>query len=209
MTFLEPLRSILIPFLGFDALVSLVLAALMTGLILQNRRKNQSIATDIENLIRRYIVFRGHRQALMKFHQKDEAVKHEILRTVSTSWNHFKTMLEKYTSNLEETNRRARNLLLIIGALLVLNSLRNLAFADVVSQTRWTGLIFVVKELPLYLFLITGFVLIRIQSHQRGKSPLASFNGELDAIFSDTEQIQEALNDEFDPIEQSFPEEKT
>jgi len=209
MTSLEPLRSILIPFLGFDALVSLVLAVLMTGLILQNRRKNQSIATDIENLIRRYIVFRGHRQALMKFHQKDEAVKHEILRTVSTSWNHFKTMFEKYTSNLEETNRRARNLLLILGALLVLNSLRNLAFADVLSQTRWTGLIFVVKELPLYLFLITGFVLIRIQSHQRGKSPLASFNGELDAIFSDTEQIQEALNDEFDPIEQSFPEEKT
>ena len=209
MTSLEPLRSILIPFLGFDALVSLVLAALMTGLILQNRRKNQSIGTDIENLIRRYIVFRGHRQALMKFHQKDEAVKHEILRTVSTSWNHFKTMLGKYTSNLEETNRRARNLLLILAALLVLNSLRNLAFADVLSQTRWTGLIFVVKELPLYLFLITGFVLIRIQSHQRGKSPLASFNGELDAIFSDTEQIQEALNDEFDPIEQSFPEEKT
>ena len=67
MTFLEPLRSILIPFLGFDALVSLVLAVLMAGVILQNRRKNQSIATDIENLIRRYIVFRGHRQALMKF----------------------------------------------------------------------------------------------------------------------------------------------
>jgi hypothetical protein len=209
MTFLEPLRSILIPFLGFDALVSLVLATLMAGVILQNRRKNQSIATDIENLIRRYIVFRGHRQALMKFHQKDEALKHEILRTVSTSWNHFKTMLEKYTSSLEETNRRARNFLLILGAFLVLNSLRNLASGDVLSQTRWASLIFVVKELPLYLFLITGFVLIRIQSHQRGKGPLASFNSELDVIFSDTEQIQEVLNDEFDPIEQSFPEEET
>ena len=209
MTFLEPLRSIHVPFLGFDALVSLVFAVLMTGVILQNRRKNQSIATDIENLIRRYIVFRGHRQALMKFHQKDEALKHEILKTVSASWNHFKTMLEKYTSSLEETNRRARNFLLILGAFLVLNSLWNFASGDLISQTRWTGLIFVLKELPLYLFLVTGFILIRIQSHQRGKSPLASFNGELDAIFSDTEQIQEALNDEFDPIEQSFPEEKT
>ena len=117
-------------------------------------------------------------------------------------------MLEDHTSTLQETNRRGRNLLLILGAVLVLNSLRNLALADVVGQVRWVSFILVLKELPLYLFLVTGFVLIRVHSHRRGKGPLASFNSELDAIFSDTDQIQEILNDEFDPIEQSFPKEE-
>jgi hypothetical protein len=196
------------PFSGFDVLTSLVLATLMAGVILHNYRKNQSIATDIDNLIRRYIIFRGHRQALMKFHQEDEAIRHEILKTIATSWNHFKSMLEDHTSTLQEANRRGRNFLLILGAFLVLSSLRNLALADVVGQVRWVSIMLVLKELPLYLFLVTGFVLIRVHAHRRGRGPLASFNSELDAIFSDTDQIQEVLNDEFDPIEQAFPKEE-
>jgi len=206
---LDPLPTFMAPFSGLDAVISLVLATLMAGIILHNYRKNQSVATDIDHLIRRYIVFRGHRQALMKFHQKDEAFKHEILKTISTSWNHFKTMFENYTSTLREANRRGRNLLLILGVFLVLNTLRNLASADVVGQVRWAGLILVFRDLPLYLFLVTGLVLIRIQSRRRGKGPLARFNHELDAIFSDTEEVQEALNDQFDPIDQSFHEEET
>ena len=204
----EPARPYLVPFVGFDALISLALAILITVVILYARRRDQSIAFEIENLVRRYIIFRGHRQALMKMHPGDEKVRHEILKAVSTSWNHFKSMLEKHGQTLRKTDQQARNFLLIVGVLMILNSLRGIAAGGAVGHGHWAAVVFLARELPLYLFLVTGFWLIHIQSHRLGKGRLASFNAELDAIFSDTERIQEALNDEFDPIDQtSFAEE--
>jgi len=206
---LEPFRDYLVPFLGFDALVSLALAILVAGVILQNRRKNLSITSEMENLIRRYIIFRGHRQALMKVHQKDQEVKHEILKAISKSWNHFKGMLEKYSITLRDTDRRARNFLLILGVLMVLNGLRTIALGVQGGRLHWAGLVLLLRESPMYFLLLTGFLLISIQSHRLGKQPLASFHTELDTIFSDTEQIQAALDNEFDPIDQSFPKEES
>lgn len=201
---LQPIRDYLIPFLGFDAFASLVLTILVAIVILQNRRRNQLITSEVESLIRRYIIFWGHRQTLIKIHQKDEKVKHEILKAISNSWKHFRSTLESYSITLRKTDRRARNLLSILGVIMLLNSLRILAFGVVAGRVRWAGLVLLVRELPMYFFLLTGFLLISIQSRRWKKRPLTGFNGELDAIFSDTERIQEALDNEFDPIEQSF-----
>jgi hypothetical protein len=198
---LEPIRDYLVPFLGFDALASLVLTALIAVVIFQNRRKNQAAAAEVETLIRRYIIFRGHRQALLKVHNGDEKTKHEILKAISNSWNHLKTMLEKHFITLRETDRRARNLLLIFGVIMVSDSLRTIAFEVLAKSEHSSGLLLLVKELPPYLFLATGFLLLGIQSQRWGKRPLASFNVELEAIFSDMEETQEALDNEFDPIE--------
>lgn len=206
---LRPMSDYLVPFFGFDALVSLVLTILIATVILQNRRRNQSITSEVEKLIRRYVIFRGHRQALLKVHEGDEEVKHEMLRAISNSWNHFRSELESYSITLHETDRRARNLLCILGVFMVLNSLGTLVSGALVDRVHWAGLIFLLRELPMYLILLTGFLLISIQSHRWGKRPLTSFNGELDAIFLDTEQTREALNNEFDPIEQSFHKEES
>jgi len=203
----EPIRDYLVPFFGFDAFVSLVFAALVAGVILHNRLKNQAITLEMESLIRRYIIFRGHRKALMKIHQKDEDVTHAILKAISNSWNHFKDMLEGYSINLHDTDRRSRNFLLIVGTIMVLNSLRKIVPGVHAEGLDWLGLILLVRELPIYVFLVTGFGLIRIQSHRLGKEPWVTFHAELDAIFSDAEKIQEALNNEFDPIDQLFPKE--
>lgn len=198
---LQSIGDYLVPFIGFDAFVSLVLTILVAAAILQNRKKNQVITSELENFIRRYIIFRGGRQALIKIHQRDEKVKHEILKAISNSWNHFRSMRENYSITLHETDRRTRNLLFILGILMVLNSLRILAFAVLTEGVPWAGLILLVRELPMYFFLLTGFLLISIQSQRWGKRTLSGFNGELDAIFSDVEQIQESLDNEFDPIE--------
>jgi hypothetical protein len=204
LLFLQPISDYLVPFFGFDALVSLVLAVLVATVILQNRRKNQSTTSEVENLIRRYIIFRGRRQVLMRVHQKDASVRDELLKAISNSWNHLKNMLERYSMVLRETDRRARNLLSIIAVCMILNSARTLAFGILVDRTEWKGVVWLVKELPMYFFLLTGFLLISIQSRRFGKRPLTTFTAELDAIFSDTEQHQEALDNEFDPIDQSF-----
>jgi len=55
---LQPIRDYLVPFLGFDAFVSLVLTILVATAILQNRRKNQSITSELENLIHGVLLFR-------------------------------------------------------------------------------------------------------------------------------------------------------
>jgi hypothetical protein len=201
---LQPISDDLVPFLGFDALVIVILTVLIAVVIFRNRRKNQSITFEVENLIRRYVVFRGHRQALIKVHQGDENLKHEMLKSISNSWNHFKNMLESHSAALRETDRRARTWLCILGILIVLNSLRTLASGVMVNRVEWGFPIFLLKELPIYLFLLTGFLLISIQSRRWDKRPLTGFDGELDAIFSDAEKTQDALNNEFDPIEQSF-----
>ncbi len=84
---------------------------------------------------------------------------------------------------------------------MLLNSLRTFTFEIPTERMRWGSLILLIRELPLYLFLLTGFLLMSIQSQRWGKRPLESFNAELDAIFSDVEEAQEALDNEFDPIE--------
>ena len=199
----QPMNDYLVPFLGFNALVTLVLTALVTVVILQNRRKNQSITSEGENLIRRYIIFRARRHALMKTHQGDEKLKHEMLKSISSSWNHFRSILESHSIALRETDRQARKFLCILGIVMLFDSFRKLVSGAAIDRMHWGGLVFLVRELPMYFFLLTGFLLISIQSRRWKKRAPTSFDGELDAIFSDTEQNQEALDNEFDPIEPS------
>ncbi len=199
----QPMNDYLVPFLGFNALVTLVLTALVAVVILQNRRKNQSITSEGENLIRRYIIFRARRHALMKTHQGDEKVKHEMLKAISSSWNHFRSILESHSIALRETDRQARKFLCILGIVMLFDSFRKLVSGAAIDRMHWGGLVFLVRELPMYFFLLTGFLLISIQSRRWKKRAPTSFDGELDAIFSDTEQNQEALDNEFDPIEPS------
>jgi hypothetical protein len=199
----QPMNDYLVPFLGFNALVTLVLTALVALVILQNRRKNQSITSEGENLIRRYIIFRARRHALMKTHQGDEKVKHEMLKAISSSWNHFRSILESHSIALHETDRQARKFLCILGIVMLFDSFRKLVSGAPIDRMHWGGLVFLVRELPMYFFLLTGFLLISIQSRRWKKRAPTSFDGELDAIFSDTEQNQEALDNEFDPIEPS------
>ncbi len=137
----------------------------------------------------------------MRIHQGDEKVKLEVLKAISNSWNHFKNTLEGYSITLRETDRRTRHILSILGIFMLLNSLRTFTFEIPTERMRWGSLILLIRELPLYLFLLTGFLLMSIQSQRWGKRPLESFNAELDAIFSDVEEAQEALDNEFDPIE--------
>ncbi len=113
-------------------------------------------------------------------------------------------MLERHFIRLHETDRRATQFLVILVILMVMNTLRTLTFGILAGIEEWGGLILLARELPPYVLLITGFLLIRIQSQRWGKHPLTSFNTELEALFSDMEQTQEALDNEFDPIEQ-FP----
>ncbi len=199
--YFQPIRDYLVPFIGFDALVSLALTVMVAAVIFQNRRENQSVTAEIENLIRRYIIFRGHRQALLRIHNGDEKVKHEILKAISNSWNHFKDTLERHFAFLQEADRHARSVFLILGAIMVLNSLRTFAFGVLAGKGNWASLVLLVRELPPFLFLITGLLLVRTHSQRWGKRPLASFSKELEAIFSDMEKTQEALDNEFDPIE--------
>jgi hypothetical protein len=198
----QPLNDYLAQFLGFDVIIPLILTVLVAVVILRNRGKNQSIVGEVENLIRRYVIFRGHRQALVRTHQGDENEKYKMLKAISGSWNQFRATLDGHSLKLLETDRRARNALIILGVIMLVNSLRNLSLEATLDFRQWTGLVFLFKELPICLFLITGFVLIAIQSRRLKKRAFTNLDGELNAILSDMEETRESLDNEFDPIEE-------
>ncbi len=196
-----PVRDYLVPFSGFDAFVSMILAGLMAAAILQNQKRNRIITSALENMTRRYIIFRGHRQAFIKLHQEDDKTKHEILKSISSGWNHFKGLLENYSNSLTAMNRRTQKFLLVIAVLLIIDSFRILISDVLVGKEQWELLFSFIRETPVYFFLVTGFLIIRIQFRRAKRRALSRSSSELDTFFSDMERTHMDLAEEFDPIE--------
>jgi hypothetical protein len=171
----------------------------------QGFKKNQAFLAEREDLLKRYLLFRGDRQVRLKIYEGDEKIYQEILKNISTSWKNFKKVYDQCLLSFEQNTQETKFRLQIITLCLLLNSaflfIRFHSFIGFRTNFLYT----VVKELSSYVLVILSFILLRIQTHR-----FLSLKGEVgrmdrDILFYPNHLLAEGerdlLYDEFDPLE--------
>jgi len=168
-------------------------------------KKNQGLLLEREELLKRYILFRGDKQIRLKIYGEDEKIYLDLLKNISNSWKNFKKTYDQCLFSLAQNTTKTKRLLQLITLGLLINSARLL-----VEEYFFFGLharfyTLVAKELPYYVLVILSFILLRTQTQK-----FLSLRGE--AVKMDREILffpknlsgegeQEVLYDEFDPLE--------
>ncbi len=202
ISYLQPIKPLLFALLGLDEWITLVLVGLMAFFIYRNVRKYDSITQEMDTLFRRYLLFRNDKQITLKMHEQDEKVRNEILKSISTSWKHFRGIHGELADTLLGNIRKTLLAYYVFLGILCVNTLR-------IFLTDWfkTGTVpaplgVAIKEAPGYLLLALGFILIWIQIGRKRGGMGKPFEIELETIFPDIGVQNRRLYDEFEPIDE-------
>ncbi len=168
-------------------------------------KKNQNILTERDELVKRYLLFRGDKQVRLKIYGEDEQIYRDLLKNISNSWKNFKRTYDEYLSSFSKNTQKTKRILQIITLGLIANTFRLLAGKYYFSGLNPHLIYNVLRELTGYILVFLGFSLLKIQTNR-----YLSLKGEVmkmdrDILFYpnnlSTEEEHEVLFSEFDPIE--------
>ena len=185
--------------------ISLILLIALGSVFYRGFKKNQTLLTEREELLKRYLLFRGDKQVRLKIYESNEKVYQELIKNLSTSWKNFKKTYDQCLLNFGQNAHKTKFSLQLLTLGLLINSLslfiREYFSFGVRSQFIYT----IVRELSSYILVILSFYLLRIQTHR-----FLSLKGE--AVKMDREILfypnhlsgereHDVLYEEFDPLE--------
>jgi hypothetical protein len=188
----------------FDEGISLLLLIALGLTLFRGFRKNNSLLTEREDLLKRYLLFRGNKQIRLRMFREDEKAYQELLKTISNGCKNFKKAYDEYLASINHNTARTRLLLWIITIGLLLNSVRLL-----IADYFWAGspmLVFstIVRELSSYVLVVLSFLLLKVQTHRLLLSRWKAAEMDREVLFfpdSLSELESQGLYNEFDPFE--------
>ena len=176
------------------------------GLILyRGLKKNQILLAEREDLLKRYLLFRGDKQVRLKMHGEDEKIYLALLKNLSNSWKNFKKAYDQCVNSFVQNTHRTKFFLQIITLVLVINSVR-LFFQEYFFYASRTHVFYTfLKELTGYVLVVLGFLLLRTQTYRYLSLKGEALKMDRDILFypdrlSD-EGDRERIYDEFDPLQ--------
>lgn len=188
-----------------DAVISFLFLMAIGFTLYRGFKKNQNILTERDELVKRYLLFRGDKQVRLKIYGEDEKIYHELLRNISNSWKNFKKTYDEYLSSFSKNTQKTKRILQIITLGLIGNTGRLL-----IEKYHFSGLsphlIYnVIRELAGYILVFLSFSLLKIQTHRYLTMKGEAMKMDRDILFYpnnlSTEEEHEALFSEFDPLE--------
>ncbi len=168
-------------------------------------KKNQTLLSEREELLKRYLLFRGDKQVRLKIYGDDEKVYQELLKNLSNSWKNFKKTYDQCLLSLAKNTTRTKQFLYLITLGLLINSARHFVEAYFFFSLETQLFYILLRELSNYVLVILGFFLLRTQTHK-----FLSLKGEVGKMDREilfypnslsAEREQEVLYNEFDPLE--------
>ena len=169
-------------------------------------RINQRILSEREELLKRYLLFRGDRQVRLKIYGADEKVYRDLLRNISSSWKNFKKAYDECLLSLAKNTTRTKRFLQLITLGLLINTARLF-----VEDCYFFGLdvhffYTIARELSSYVLVVLSFFLLRSQTQTflTLKGEVVRMDREI-LFFSnniDNQEEHEGLFNEFDPLEE-------
>ncbi len=129
-------------------------------------KRNQGYLSEREELLKRYLLFRGDIQVRLKVYGEDEKTFQELLKNLSESWKNFKKTYDEYLLALSRNTVKIRRLLLFLALGLFANSVRLLVEAHYFLGLRHQFFYILGRELSNYVLVILGFLLLRSQTHR-------------------------------------------
>jgi hypothetical protein len=187
--------------------VSLFLLIGLGFVLYRGLKKNQTFLSEREELLKRYLLFRGDKQVRLKIYREDEKVYRELLQNLSNSWKNFKKTYDQCLLSLAQNTTKTKQFLSLITLVLLINSTRHFVEAYFFSSLKARFFYIIVRELSNYVLVILSFFLLRTQTHKflSLKGKVVKMDREI--LFYpnslSTEGEHEVLYNEFDPLEKT------
>ena len=168
-------------------------------------KKNQTLLSEREELLKRYLLFRGDQQVRLKIYRDDEKVYRDLLKNLSNSWKNFKKAYDRCLLSLARNTTKTKQFLYLITLGLLINSARYFVEAHLFFSLKTQFFYIIARELLNYILVVLSFFLLRTQTHR-----FLSLRGEVvkmdrEILFFpnslSSERGQEVLYNEFDPLE--------
>jgi len=168
-------------------------------------QKNQTLLSEREELLKRYLLFRGDQQVRLKIYRDDEKVYRDLLKNLSNSWKNFKKVYDQCLLSLARNTTKTKQFLYLITLGLLINSARYFVEAHLFFSLKNQFFYIIARELLNYILVVLSFFLLRTQTHK-----FLSLKGEVvkmdrEILFFpnslSSEREQEVLYNEFDPLE--------
>jgi hypothetical protein len=168
-------------------------------------KKNQHLLTERDELVKRYLLFRGDKQVRLKIYGDDEKIYHDLLRNISSSWKNFKKTYDEYLSSFSENTRKTKRILQIITLGLMANTVRFIIWKYSFSGLNPPLIYHIVRELTGYILVCLSFSLLKIQTYRYLSLKGEAMKMDRDILFFpdnlSAEEEHEVLFSEFDPLE--------
>lgn len=182
-----------------------LLLLLFTGFVTYNGfKKNQKIISEKEGLIKRYILFRGDKQARLKIYKNDEQIHKELLKNISGSWKNFKKSHDQYMLNLLNNIKKTKRFLIILTFRFIINSGRLIGeeyyFFGIKNRLFFT----ILREIPNYIFVVLNYLILKTQTQKYFSLKSEIMQNDREFLFFANSHYKgqefETLYNEFDPI---------
>ena len=166
---------------------------------------NQTLLSEREELLKRYLLFRGDRQVRLKIYGGDEKVYLDLLKNISSSWKNFKKAYDQCLNSLAQNTTKTKRFLQLITLGLLINTVR-LFIEDYYFFGLETHFFYTMaRELSSYVLVVLSFFLLRNQTHKflTLKGEVVKMDREI-LFFPNNMEAQEeheGLYNEFDPLE--------
>jgi hypothetical protein len=168
-------------------------------------RRNQTLISEREELLKRYLLFRGDRQVRLKIYGGDEKIYLDLLKNISSSWKNFKKAYDQCLNSLAQNTTKTKRFLQLITLGLLINTVRlfieDYYFFGLEAHFLYT----LARELSSHVLVILSFFLLRNQTQK-----FLTFKGEVikmdrEILFFpnnlEDQEEHEGLYNEFDPLE--------
>src|SRR4030043_927526 len=176
------------------------------GLVLyRGLKRNQALSSERDELLKRYLLFRGDRQVRLKIYGGDEKVYLDLLKNISSSWKNFKKTYDQCLLSLAQNTTKTKRFLQLITLGLLINTARlfieDYYFFGFEAHFLYT----LAREISSYVLAILSFFLLRNQTQKfltlRGEvvkmdREILFFPNNIEA-----QEEHEGLYNEFDPLE--------
>jgi len=185
--------------------IPLILLAGIGFFLYRGLRINQRLLSEREELLKRYLLFRGDRQVRLKIYGGDEKVYLDLLKNISSSWKNFKKAYDQCLLSLAKNTTKTKRFLQLITLGLLINTAR--LFAEVYYFFGFDARFFytTARELSSYVLVVLSFFLLRNQTQTflTLKGEVVKMDREI-LFFPnniESQEEHEGLYNEFDPLE--------
>ena len=166
---------------------------------------NQTILSEREELLKRYLLFRGDRQVRLKIYGGNEKIYMDLLKNISSSWKNFKKAYDQCLLSLAQNTIKTKRFLQLITLGLLINTVRlfieDYYFFGLEVHFFYTT----ARELSSYVLVVLSFFLLRNQTQKflTLKGEVVKMDREILFFPNNMEgqEEHEGLYNEFDPLE--------
>ena len=166
---------------------------------------NQTLLSEREELLKRYLLFRGDRQVRLKIYGGDEKVYMDLLKNISSSWKNFKKAYDQCLLSLAKNTTKTKRFLQLVTLGLLINTVRlfieDYYFFGLEAHFFYTT----ARELSNYVLVVLSFYLLKNQTQRflTLKGEVVKMDREILFFPSNIEaqEEHEGLYNEFDPLD--------